>query len=404
MYLFYKKLYHYLFIHIIFKLVMHKQKITLEFSLFVLISIISCISLFNNASSQQQSPFMVSTHDVIDNETGNESPAINTIFENVPSLLDLNGNNCPGELAIYIHGIWATPEEAEEQTERVYLSLQDINYEVPVIGFSWSSDTKVSEIGWDLAKIIANKNGPLLAKFINEYKEICPNDEIRLVAHSLGSRVALSAIQWLYENSIADNSKKIKSVHLLGAAIDDEQVSLIENQCNENNPPLPCSGKAIYSEVQSFYSLYNPEDNMLSSEEIIYDPNPFYYNPFLPDEFTIVYPSPYQSTENNNALGSNEVKSKINEPLNYEEYNVLSKIMNDNNADKKNGCDLKINLRHYNPWIWYDDYRCAIDEIGDNHFGYMGYRSSINPQRVSDSGAIECVVLDWKNEYNYCRE
>ena len=131
---------------------MHKQKITLDFSLFVLISIISCISLFNNASSQQQSPFMVSTRDVIDNENGNESPAINTIFENVPSLLDLNGNNCPGELTIYIHGIWATPEEAEEQTERVYLSLQDINYEVPVIGFSWSSDTEVSEIGWDISK------------------------------------------------------------------------------------------------------------------------------------------------------------------------------------------------------------------------------------------------------------
>ena len=102
--------------------------------------------MFNNAWSQQQSPFMVSTRDVIDNETGNESQAINTIFKNVPSLLDLNGNNCPGELTIYIHGIWATPEEAEEQTERVFLSLQDLNYEIPVIGFSWSSDTAFSWI------------------------------------------------------------------------------------------------------------------------------------------------------------------------------------------------------------------------------------------------------------------
>jgi hypothetical protein len=143
---------------------------------------------------------------------------------------------------------------------------------------------------------------------------------------------------------------------------------------------------------------------MLAPEEILYDPFPLYYNPYLPDEFTIVYPSPYQSTEHNDPLGLNEVKSKIDVPLNYEEYDVLSKIKNDNNADKKNGCDLIVNLRYYSYFIWYDNYECAIDEIGDNHFGYMGYRSSINPQRVSDSGAIECVVLDWKNEYNYCKE
>lgn len=375
------------------------------FSIFLSILIILSL-LVNNAFGEPHSD-IVSTRGFFNLNSGG------TIQEReLPSALSiLNINNCPGKLAIYVHGVWATKEIANEQTERVSLSLKKAGYDIPLIGFSWDSNTKLSlndlsasEYGWNIAKSIANSNGPLLGKFIQQFNDNCPNDQLRIVAHSLGSRVTLSAIQWLYENSIADDSKKITSVHLLGAAIDDEQVSLIANQCNENNPPLPCSGKAIYSEVQNFYSLYNPEDNMLSSEEIIYDPNPFYYNPFLPDEFTIVYPSPYQSTENDNALGSNEVKSKINEPLNYEEYNVLSKIMNDNNADKKNGCDLKINLRHYNPWVWYDDYRCAIDEIGDNHFGYMGYRSSINPQIVSDSGAIECVVLDWKNEYNYCRE
>jgi hypothetical protein len=59
-------------------------------------------------------------------------------------------------------------------------------------------------------------------------------------------------------------------------------------------------------------------------------------------------------------------------------------------------CDLEVNFRYY----WYNNYWCTIDEIGDNHFGYMGYRSSINPQRVSDSGAMEFVVLDWRNENN----
>ena len=372
------------------------------FSIFLSILIIP--SLVSNTFGQTYFD-MVSTRGFFNLNSGN------TIQEReLPSVFSiLNINNCPGELAIYVHGVWATNEIANEQTERVSLSLEKAGYNIPLIGFSWDSNTifslndlSLSKYGWDMAKSIANSNGPLLGKFIEQFNDNCPTDKLRIIAHSLGSRVTLSAIQWLYENSIADNSKKITSVHLLGAAIDDEQVSLIENQCNENYPPLPCSGKAISSEVGKFYSLYNPEDNMLASEEIIYDPNPFYYNPYLPDEFIIVYPSPYQSTEYDNPLGSNEVKSQINEPFNYEEYNVLSKIKNDNNADKKNGCDLILNLRHYNPWIWYNDYRCAIDEIGDNHFGYMGYRSGINPQSVSDTGAIECVVLDWQNENNYC--
>ena len=122
------------------------KKLNLDFSLIIMISVLCYLSLsiFNTAWSLS-SPLIVSTRDAFDNKTGHELQNISTLFENIPTRLDLNGNNCPGELAIYIHGIWATPEEAEEQTERVYLSLQDINYEVPVIGFSWSSDTGISE-------------------------------------------------------------------------------------------------------------------------------------------------------------------------------------------------------------------------------------------------------------------
>jgi hypothetical protein len=50
--------------------------------------------------------------------------------------------------------------------------------------------------------------------------------------------------------------------------------------------------------------------------------------------------------------------------------------------------------------IWHDISWCTIDEIGDNHFGYMGYRSDIDPQDVRDSGAIDKVVIDWQNENN----
>lgn len=344
---------------------MTNQTMILELSILVLISFISCMSLFNDVWSQQQSPVMVSTRDVIDNKTGNESEAINTIFEDVSSLLGLNGNNCHGELAIYIHGVWATPEEADEQTERVYLSLQDIDYEIPVIGFSWSSDTKVSEEGWDIAKIIANKNGPLLSKFINEYKEICPNTDIRLVAHSLGSRVTLSALQTLYD----DNKYRIiDSVHLLGAAVDDEQISLNPQDCVNNVPRLECSGEAINATTRIFFNLYNPRDNMLT------------------DFFGI--DGPYQKSENDDALGGFGKEIEISSPPNYNEENVQFYIPFHFNVDymDANGdgdCDLLVGQM------------CPISVKGDNHMGYMGFKDSNG--RIVDRGAMEVVVDNWKD-------
>jgi hypothetical protein len=380
MYLSYKlKLYQYLFIYFIINLAMKNQKINLGFLLIVILSGILYLSLFNDAWSQQ-SPFMISTRDVIDNKTGNESQDINTIFEDVPSLLGLNGNNCPGELAIYVHGIWATPEEAKEQTERVYLSLQDINYEIPVIGFSWSSDTSfslndpiLSKKGWDIAKVIANKNGPLLAKFINEYKKICQNDEIRLVAHSLGSRVTLSALQSLYDD---DKYRIIDSVHLLGAAVDDEQISLDSQNCADNIPKLECSGEAINSTTRVFFNLYNEEDNMLT---------PFYSG--------TDGPYPYKNSENDNALGGFGKQLEISSPPNYNEKNVEEYIPSHLNVDYEdtNGdeeCDIPAQTA-FGPI-------CPISVQGDNHMGYMGFRDS-NNGRIIDRGAIDVVVDNWKN-------
>ena len=166
-----------------------------------MISVIWYLSLsLSNTAWSLSSPLVVSTRDIFDTKTGVELQNLNTAFEDVPTLLGLNANNCPGELAIYTHGRWATPEAAKEQTERVFLSLQSLKYTIPVIGFSWDSDTAFSNKGWNISKIIANNNGPLLAKFILGYKEICPNDEIRLIAHSLGARVTLSALQSLHDN------------------------------------------------------------------------------------------------------------------------------------------------------------------------------------------------------------
>ena len=80
----------------------------------------------------------------------------------MPSVLSiLNIKDCPGELAIYVHGIWASDLQAEEQSDRVSLSLRDSGYGIPLIGFSWDSNTAfsldnatLSYHGWMIAKKI----------------------------------------------------------------------------------------------------------------------------------------------------------------------------------------------------------------------------------------------------------
>lgn len=156
------------------------------------------------------------------------------------------------------------------------------------------SDTSINPDGWEVAKVIANKNGKLLADLIVGYKGACPSDEIRLIAHSLGSRVILSALQSLHD---ASRGSVIRSVHLMGAAVDDEQVSTNNTLCLSNIPPLPCSGRAIEYTVQTkLYNLQNYEDNVLAV---------------------------YGLYEEGNALGS--FGSYGREPDNYEEYRVLYK-------------------------------------------------------------------------------
>jgi hypothetical protein len=362
----------------------YQKKLTLEISLIIMISVIWYFSIFlvNNTVWSLSSPLIVSTRDVIDNKTGNALKDLNTAFEDVPTLLGLNANNCPGELAIYIHGVWATPEAAKEQTQRVFLSLQHLKNKIPVIGYSWNSDTAfslddedLSKKGWNIAKLIANKNGPLLAKFILGYKEICPNDEIRLIAHSLGSRVTLSALQSLHDNN---KNNIIESVHLLGAAVDDDQISLNPRDCDTNMPPkLKCSGEAINSTTKEFFNLYDEADIMLAPATAGFDEEP----------------NPYKNSENDKALGGFGKEIGIIPPPNYHEKNVENFIptrfdvdVEDANGDKE--CDI--------PFSSFGFKSCFLSFKGDNHMGYMGYRNPSNINKIIDPGAIVVVVDDWR--------
>lgn len=360
----------------------NQSKIILEFSLILIISILCYISMIDNALSQI-SPLIASTRNAFDTNTG-QSENIPIIFDDFSPLLDMTGNNCPGEIVIYVHGIWASEDDAIEQTERVFLSLQESSYTYPVIGYSWDSDTKfvlndedLSKQGWEVAKKIANGNGPLLAKFILGFKEICPTDNIRIISHSLGARVTLSALSDLHKHFFGDDEiiptnvipKTIKSVHLLGAAVNREQIFTYPPYCLIDESSLECSGKAIETQVQDFYNYYNTEDNMISPITV----------------GSTTYKSVYEKTENNIALGSSEIEITPNDPDNFHQTDVTYEIPNYKDANNDNECD----IRYY----YYGAVYCTIYWYGDNHQGYMGFRDSDNS--LLNNGAIDKVVSTW---------
>lgn len=237
------------------------------------------------------------------------------------------------------------------------LSLQSNNYEFPLIGYTWDSDTDVSPEGWNTAKKIAAKNGEILAIFINDYKQQCPQTEIRIVAHSLGARVVLDALEFLNNDTLQNNgNSNISSIHLVGAAIDDEEVSTNPNDANDDNPSSSPSydpsvksiyGNAIENQATSFYNLYNSEDDVLEPDSECW--------------WSICQPVYYPKYEGDLALGQSGAQPGIMLPNNYGQMDVADEIYFDTDADGDGNCDLII------PSV-FDG--CSIYRKGDNHFGY----------------------------------
>ncbi|MDQ3903737.1 MAG: alpha/beta hydrolase, partial [Thermoproteota archaeon] len=192
--------------------------------------------------------------------------------------------DCPSEIAIFVHGWQNDDHKAKERLDRVRLSLINNSYSIPLVGLSWPSD-----MGWDNAKLVAKQNGPKLADFIEDYVYDCKHQyhkdsSIRLIGHSLGARVILSALDDLHKNPTwTGEGFKILSVHLMGAAVDNEEVSKDPSDITGDLIIKSAYGNAIQEEVIRFYNLYSPEDNMLqplpfSPGNQIYQVYPYFEN------------------------------------------------------------------------------------------------------------------------------
>jgi pimeloyl-ACP methyl ester carboxylesterase len=298
---------------------------------------------------------IVSTRHHFGLSSGDLRPGYSNIEYDPPSVIPSCSSN--REVVVYIHGWNADEQSAISQFNTVKRSLESVGYNQPVIGFSWDSDTfdwwdvqSWSE-GWPVAKDIAQQNGLKLAKFILDYKAGCENAEIRLVGHSLGARVIINALYELHtnrdlvtENDISWNDPnknyKIASVHLLGAAINPEEVSIAQG-----------FGIPISVEVNQFYNKYSTEDTVLEE----------YYRDF---------------EGGNIALGEEGAQGMAAGLRNiYHEQEVSSEIPLDRNGDS----------------------RFTIPPDKGNHMGYAGIvdRNGI----WIGEGVMDVVVTqDWRNQ------
>jgi hypothetical protein len=329
--------------------------------------------------SQQPPPsspeLILSTRSFFDTFTGFMTPRGQQHSSAVANF-QLNEQNCPEDLAIYVHGVWAGEPEAIEQYERIkssyQLALNSIGQNMqpmPVVLYSWDSNTPIDilGLGWDTAKDIANGNGQFLANSIMKLNNDCNSQlGIHIVAHSLGARVVLSALR---ELGASPTSLKINSVHLIGAAVDNEEISM--NTSNTHDSLYDDDvvyGDAIANHVAKFYNLFDPEDDRLQDDREPYEYYPFY--------------------ENDVALGSMGAQPGIARPPNYIERNIINEMpentsINFTDADGDGMCDLE-EL----------GYPCLIRVIGDNHRGYMGFRD-FGTKRIVDDGVMDVVATDW---------
>lgn len=285
------------------------------------------------------------------------------------NLSEVTEKPCQNEtVAIYVHGWEESEDNVKERLNRVKLSLEKNGFIHPLIGFSWASNT-----GWPGAKFIATENGPKLANLISYVKNQCPSTNIRLLAHSLGARVVLSSIDSLHENQTWNNNNfTIKSVDLLGAAVDDEEVSTnpqdILIDLTNLGTPKSDYGQAIEAVVTNFTNSFSIKDNMLEPnfEKPIY---PFYETDLALGQ------SGYQKIPN-------DIARSI--PNNYIENDVKDELVANCDADG----DKKIDF----PFV-----EGQPITTGDNHRGYLGYRNVTNNSTITDDGAINLIVENWSN-------
>lgn len=160
------------------------------------------------------------------------------------------------EVTIMIHGLRNDNAGAVAKVVLAQKQLRKLGYVHPVIGYSYDSNTtgahliKHAKRALAVGQKIAIKNGKNLGKFIEDFKTVSPKTKIRLMGHSLGSQVILSALEYLARKK--QNTEIVETAYLFGASI------------TEDVPSSKKYGKIIQNMIKSkIVNYYAPKDEVL---------------------------------------------------------------------------------------------------------------------------------------------
>jgi len=160
------------------------------------------------------------------------------------------------EITIMIHGLRNDNAGAVAKVVLAQKQLRKLGYVHPVIGYSYDSNTtgahliKHAKRALAVGQKIAVKNGRNLGKFIEDFKETSPKTRIRLMGHSLGSQVILSALEYLAKKK--KNVGIVEGAYFFGASI------------TEDVPSSKKYGQILQSVINSkIVNHYAPKDEVL---------------------------------------------------------------------------------------------------------------------------------------------
>lgn len=166
-------------------------------------------------------------------------------------------------LAILIHGFNTSEAGAHESYERFQAALESyapgaVRRLGPIWEFHWPGDhanKNVSRISYAVRVPVAQGAGEHLADWIAELRD---DQEVVLVAHSLGCRVALEAVRKLREPRPGREGPHVQAVFLLAAAV---PVDMCVPTSNWFLPPLPHPHERARDGVE--YVLHSRRDTAL---------------------------------------------------------------------------------------------------------------------------------------------
>jgi pimeloyl-ACP methyl ester carboxylesterase len=155
---------------------------------------------------------------------------------------------------------------------------------------------------------------------------------VHLIGYSMGARVALETLLSAETDEEFGGDWQIEAVHLVGAAVDNEEVELGERY-----------GAAIERRCRLLVNYYSPADDKLSR-----------FFPLL---------------EGDSALGQVDIEHAARAPDNYQSLDVRAEL------------------------ISYDeDGEPVPDKTGENHSGYLGNRSAGG--ELLDDGVMGLVAAE----------